>query len=319
MLTYNQLTLDWLSWSFDTDKYQTTKINKFFSIFPELHIKNMYSKQVYSHYEKAFYLTEDIIIYYDSEDGQNKGVNVSVPSHGLEWLFKQFNVSCVSDMLRLILSRGGKISRLDFAFDDYSKTFSPLQYFVWWQNGQFKSKFRVAHFDHGADGGTTFALGNRAGLKYLRIYDKEIESNGQINAIRYEFEFHSYTANALADAIANNQTFSFIDFICSMFKIIENTGKKQKCRENLLQEWFDWVHNLKFNEEISKIPTGLQGKTIEKSVVWFEIYCAKTLAKMFYLFGKDYVLNIGKTAFSKLSPIELEKVISAKEYKYKEN
>ena len=318
MLTYNQLTLDWLSWTFDPDNYTTTKINKFFSVFPELRISEMYSKQVYSHYEKAFYLKSDVLIYYDSEDGQNKGVNVSVPSHGLEYIFGLFNVKSVSEMLRLILDRGGKISRLDFAFDDYSKTFNPLQYFIWWQNGQFKSKFRVAHFDHGADGGTTFALGNRAGLRYLRIYDKDIESGGEIPAIRYEFEFHSYTATALGESIAKNEAFSFVDFITSMFMIIENTGKSKKCREDLLEVWIKWVEDLKFNEEIAKIPTGLRGKTLEKSVVWFEKYCAKTLAKMFYLFGKDYVKEIGDKAFHKLSPIEFEQILEAKEYKYKE-
>ena len=316
MLSMNSMTLDWLSWTFDPYDYSVSKIRKFFTVFPELEVENMYQKQVFSHYEKAFCVRDEILIYYDEEDGQNKGVNVSVPSHGLEWLFNQFNVKTVSEMLALIIDRGGKISRLDFAYDDFSKSYMPLDYFNWWQNGNFKSKFRVAHFDHGADGGTTFALGNRAGLRYLRIYDKDIESKGKVKAVRYEFELHSYTANALAYSIAFEKRFCFRDFILSMFSIIENTGKSQKCREKLNIDWFYWVDNLKFNEELVKIPTGLQGSTVEKNVVWFETYCVKTLAKMFYLFGPEYIDEIARSAFLRLSRSELDTILNAKEYKY---
>lgn len=319
MLDYNNLQLDWLSWSYDPDDYLISKIDHFWSVFPELKVIGMFSKQVYSHYEKAFYLANDIMVYYDTEDGQNKGVNVSVPAHGLEYLFKSFSVSSVADMLKIIIDRGGKISRCDFCYDDISKTFMPLDYFVWWQNGQFKSKFRVAHFDHGADGGTTFSLGNRAGLRFLRIYDKEIESGGENKSVRYEFEFHSYTADSIARSIVSGSNeFRFIDFLESMFIIIENTGKKQKCRENILGEWENWVLNLKFSEEIVKIPTNLPPKDLEKSIGWFEVYCVKTLAKMFMLFGEDYVKEIAIAAVPKLSESDLEHIINAKEYKYKE-
>lgn len=319
-LQYNDLKLDWLAFTYDDDNVDGSKFHRFMSRFPELELVGGHNcKQVYSHYEKTYYCGHDIFVYYDSEDSaQNKGCNCVIPAHSLEYACSLFGCSNARELIAHILNKGCTISRLDFCFDDFTKTFYPLNYFNWWQNGQFKTKFRVAHFDHGSDGGTTFALGNRAGLRYLRIYDKDIESKGEIKAIRYEFEFHSYTAQSLAESFVNNSGFSFRDFILQMFSITENTGKKQKCRENLLYEWISWVNNLKFNEEIIEIPVNMPAKNIEKSIHWFEVYVAKTLAKMFLLFGTDYIHETIEQACYRLSDIELDQITAAEKYTYKE-
>ena len=315
MLNLNDVKLDWLAFSFDTDEYIFSKFDRFMTLFPELKCQEeVNTKRVFSHYEKSYYCGHDIYVFYDSEDSmQNKGCNCVIPAHALEYFMNLLGASSVPDLMQIIIDRGCKFSRLDFAFDDMTKTFMPLQYFVWWQNDQFKSKFKVAHFDHGADGGTTFSLGNRAGLRYLRIYDKDIESKGEIPSVRYEFEFHSYTADALGHQLANKDNFTFHDFITSMFCIIENTGKKQKCREKELMIWKSWVLNLKFNEEIISIHTNMPAKSFEKSVYWFEKYVAKTLAKMYLVFGKQYILETAGKATLHLSDTDLQTIIESEE------
>ena len=149
-LQLTDIKLDWLAFSYDVEEYAFSKFDHFMSIFPELRIigGDVIEKRVYSHYEKSYYCGHDIYVYYDSEDSiQNKGCNCVVPAHALEYFMHLMNVDSVPELMQLIIDRGCRFSRLDFAFDDLSKTFMPLDYFVWWQNDQFKSKFKVAHFD----------------------------------------------------------------------------------------------------------------------------------------------------------------------------
>ena len=58
-------------------------------------------------------------------------------------------------------------------------------------------------------------------------------------------------------------------------------------------------------------------KSFEKSVVWFEKYVAKTLAKMFLVFGREYILDTAAQACMNLTAADLETIIVAEEIKFK--
>jgi len=51
-----------------------------------------------------------------------------------------------------------------------------------------------------AAGGAMFTCGKRGSKQYLRVYDKEIESSGEVVATRWELEFRDEAACSLLDA-----------------------------------------------------------------------------------------------------------------------
>ena len=59
--------------------------------------------------------------------------------------------------------------------------------------------------------GATFYCGARGGDRYLRIYDKNYESNGEIDSVRYEMQLRGERANAIFDHVASGKGFSFAE------------------------------------------------------------------------------------------------------------
>lgn len=147
-----------------------------------------------SHYRFAYGFHENCAFFHDGFE-VNKGFNVSVPGHALSWFFDSAGMS-VLDMFLYFENHYISVSRLDVAVDDFSKSFRPDYYCRLMENNMLKTRIRYWSYI-GSDrstGGRTFALGKRNTQKYLRIYDKDKESNGEIDAVRYEFELHRNTA-----------------------------------------------------------------------------------------------------------------------------
>lgn len=92
-------------------------------------------------------------------------------------------------VFEFINENGGKCTRIDLALDDFLKRVSS-QEFREHRNGPDvvtntrKGKYR------GDDetGGFTFYAGSRNSRMMMRVYDKDIESGGKIDAVRYELE-----------------------------------------------------------------------------------------------------------------------------------
>lgn len=100
------------------------------------------------------------------------------------------------ELMRLVQSVGGRITRLDIAFDDYSRCVTPGEIAEQIRQAEIRVKgFRrwgqkqtrtgnalvedVVHFG---------SRGSNGSGSYLRIYDKNLESGGAINAVRWELE-----------------------------------------------------------------------------------------------------------------------------------
>ncbi|MDF7809651.1 replication initiation factor domain-containing protein, partial [Pontiellaceae bacterium B12219] len=115
-----------------------------------------------------------------------------------------------------------KCSRIDLAFDDFEKIIEPREVLSYADQGFYKG-FRF-HDPHGrrmrngelkGDGVTFGARGG--GGKYLRCYNKELESKGETDSIRWEVEFSKDRANAIFIELVN--CFDLDEFACkiSMF------------------------------------------------------------------------------------------------------
>jgi hypothetical protein len=92
-------------------------------------------------------------------------------------------------------------SRFDSAIDDYSKVIDLDEVKFAQDLGNFAHVEVVGYHESGERGGAekgrTITFGSRSSESYLRIYDKAVQSNGEIDAIRYEVEFKGDKAQAL--------------------------------------------------------------------------------------------------------------------------
>ena len=122
---------------------------------------------------------------------------VSIPGSCLEGL-------PVSETLKLfaeLLIHGVRCSRLDCAFDDYTKSMSPRTLWRVLDVGQRRgvcplvgfrvSEFRASHHSINGSTGDTLSFGRRGkngSGKFIRFYEKHKESKGKIDANRWELE-----------------------------------------------------------------------------------------------------------------------------------
>lgn len=229
-------TLDWLSFTFswktlrDVGIEVEDYIRKYMSIwsyfkyvFPEFALLSE-DMVTLEHgrfgYDQALSFNNELMIMTDSSSIKDDfGVFVTVPSHGLYILAKIFNLpdfnqdfADTQKLFQILLSRGAKITRLDICYDDYQKHLTPLDWSRLFDAGYIECRTR--HKDSiTSPSGSTFYLGKRGKSRMLRVYDKAGESRGQIDAVRYEFEFKNDYAYRFADSVAQGQKFTFLDIL----------------------------------------------------------------------------------------------------------
>lgn len=95
-------------------------------------------------------------------------------------------------------------ARIDVAIDDYSKVLDLGDVKQAQDNGDFAYVETIGYHESGERGkkdkGRTITFGSRQSQAYQRFYDKSVESNGEIDAIRLEVEFKDDKAQALFEA-----------------------------------------------------------------------------------------------------------------------
>lgn len=243
-----EMNLDFLKFScrpYDMTGFQGEHavLDWFKGVFPEFFDPRIMTDcevwERYLHYDFCIAGTNRILIFYDRYDvGQNKGVNVSVPSSGL-WIIKEiFGFNSFIEFLFEIQHRAYKSfklnwTRIDLCFDDYDYRedghFTPLELGNLNRNDQFitKSQFlndfmslpEESQIMGGTGVGWTFYLGSRRSGRYMRVYDKLKESTRKRryylqyhgdnpeyapeikDCVRYEFEIKSRYANNLVSSL----------------------------------------------------------------------------------------------------------------------
>lgn len=97
------------------------------------------------------------------------------------------------ELCRDLHGLGLKATRFDWAIDDYARGLSLQDIYSSYREGAFGRVRRMQVWEECKAGQapvlTGFTCGSRQSDKYIRIYDKMIESRGQVDAIRFEVEF----------------------------------------------------------------------------------------------------------------------------------
>ena len=307
------LKLDWLSFTFKPDlarleeKYGLENINGkmdidfFFMEFPEIEAlkEDFLILSGRSHYQNMIGflgVSDTCRISFNEPDfcEVEMGVNVSVPSHGIEWLYDILNLDkdaadAVKQLFLLLRDRNCNISRIDLAFDDYSKTFRPRQYLDWWNNDQIITRYSKVQFcSSQREYGNTIYFGSRKTGKMLRIYDKDFESKGEYDVVRYEFELHSKYAKDMFQYLIDNDGICFSSYILDFFRVVDNSGK-DKCvtRMPILKEWQEFLAKSDFCEEVKKviIPTYTLDARKTDTTYWLLNNCLSNIKGYAAVFG----------------------------------
>lgn len=244
-------------------------------------------------YNNVFAFTDFITIRYDDRDS-SRGLCVSITARGLETFFSWFNTLSDDDgkvavVFKLLKDRGCRPSRIDLAFDDESKTFTPDQYERWLLEGYFNTKMKKHGFFCDDKKGYTFYLGSRR-KKLIRIYDKDKESDGEINAIRYEFELHGLYAEAMFDQIIDENIPAFGDLILDSFRIINPDSDSNISRCEMLVEWEDFVKST-LTQNYVTVTHYKRYKNINNLQRWIEHDVMPSLKAYELFFGRSWLLH----------------------------
>ncbi len=186
-------------------------------------------------------------------------------------------------------------SLIDLAVDDYNKTID-LNYVERlchdWQYVGFGNTFEAYHKGRNNSKGHTLQLGNRGKLgggKRLKIYDKNVESGGLINAIRIELSLSQHYAkeffiqlckfpvecwSQLWKAALNGA----INFIRRRGENDKNPGRRER------YEWWDLIvgDSLEF-----KPSRQFKEPTVERVVTWFYKQVAPSLAVLMWIMSDE--------------------------------
>lgn len=288
--------LDYLNFTYFKNDSEDI-LQSFLDDFPEFssHLDDMIILQGRNWgYKHVLAFTDFITIRYD--DTCDKGVSVSITGSGLETFISWFNTvlhlekpeNRISRLFEMLKARGCRPSRIDLAYDDFSKKFTPKDYAVWFYNGCFNTRMLKHSVVCDGKKGYTFYIGNRR-KKLIRIYDKNIESKGEIDAIRYEFELHGDYAVAMFDQIISEDVPLFGDLILDSFKIINRDSNERIDRCEMLDEWEQFVKS-SLTQNYITVSHYKRSTSWEKLQKWLEKDVMPALKAYEVMFGKSWLL-----------------------------
>jgi len=224
-------------------------------------------------------------------------------------------------LLECIQELGGKCIRIDVFFDDYNRTVSLKELRTTIDKHDF-SGFRVASKNQTIDvtkkenGGVTYDAvtfgrrGSKGSGKYFRIYDKNIESKGKENCIRFEQEYSQHYAQKVFTILAgtggNLDVFAVScgAMIGGSIRFVHRTGERNIVRLKL----YDWWEEITKYLGILSVRIAKKKCALTGMISWHERQLSPSLACIRKAFAteKDFYrwldnsLNVGESRMNKL-------------------
>jgi len=274
-----------------------------------LNLKPIHNEYSFNRYDCSYaWETHGVYVLYDSNDTRSKKLHAGritlvMPATALssfdeETLFrlhkdfeKEFDFHC---------------SRYDIAFDDYDKIISPslvaeqakLGNVTGYRKFEHRTgKCNIGKPDTSAGETCTFGSRGRNGSgKYLRFYDKEKESNGEIPAYRMELEMSKDIARQGFDLVCKSDNintmvrwlgellFGSIDFVDRQL----NPTEKNIDRLSRLHWWQKII--AEYGQY--KLRNTRKIKTIETAIDWVNTSVAPTLAMISKAIGCEHFMPL---------------------------
>jgi len=221
-------------------------------------------------------------------------------------------LDCIKDL-------EGRATRIDVFFDDYNHTVSLEELRITVDKKDF-SGFQIASVSHTLNrtkkenGGLTYdsvTFGRRGSAgsgKYLRIYDKNLESNGEQNCIRWEVEFTQHHAekvfNILSGTCGNLDVFAVScgALIGGIMRFVHRTGDKNIGRLDV----YDWWEEITKSLGVLSIRIAKKKNTLVGMIEWARRQVSQTFAVIDISFKTrrdffDFMQDMLKEGESKMS------------------
>ena len=229
----------------------------------------------YFGYEKGMVGPGGARIWWDAPGRDD--IHVSLPGQACGIVGQKRMVS----FLKYALGHGGKASRCDTAMDDYQRVVSPCQVLGAIQGPNVVTHAKKVLTQQGGVVGSreltgaTVYLGAPGSRQRLRVYDKGLESGGEMDCIRWELESRDEAAETMAVALAYqdwgqvmaSRLVGFVDF-----RVADSHSEVEK-RERL--PWFQSLVGLvgKASAYLPKV-----ARTVEQVVEWIDHAIGPSLA-----------------------------------------
>lgn len=321
-------TIDWLEFTYlcPENLAGCTVFENFLDEFPEFEAvldEMVLLEKGRMGYTQVYAFTDEFTISYNPDE-EKMGIHVTFPAHGLYRIMQIFGLDDISEyadasaLMLILKSRGCRISRIDLAYDDYSKTFTPHDFLKWKSDERISTKSKVWGFvGSEATKGGTFTLGKRGKGRYMRIYDKEYESKGVINSIRYEFELRQEWAALIQDKIITGVDFSVADIIDDMFTITNEydiSGNKEldsvrKSRAGVDEKWqlfLESIRTIRKRHVEVKVCNVKQHNSFDKKEEWIKTQVLPTLFMFSEVVGMDKLIEMIGIQSGRLKPLQRE-------------
>ena len=303
----NRIGIDWLQGTFDYSAFNAIK-----SYLVELcggKVPESLGRGYLGFQNSLTFEPFEIKMMWD-EDPRNKGL------HGNRWLLqmngtslKSFPAGSVYLLFSYLHGQGMKATRTDLAFDDCLKIITPrgvldmlnehegcvsgFRSYCYYEGKRFVSKDGETGFENVLiNQGITFGTRGKNGSgRFLRCYDKERESKGEIDAIRWEVEYSKDVAHKVFCELA-----TCIDLKAFCHKIGKLIGgaidfipprgkKKRRYPQDRLDFWKKIVQLL----GVAKIRRAAENGSIEKTEKWIAENVTPAFAKLVEAKGEHYV------------------------------
>lgn len=157
-----------------------------------------------------------------------------------------------------------------------------------------------------ADGeivGDTINLGSRTSNVFLRIYNKELESEKEefINVIRIELELKKESAENCLKELLEKEVGEVVKGILNNYiRILKPSTQKNKSRWETALYWDKFIQQV----EKIKLSNGIIEKTLDQKIEWFEKQVGTTMA-MIHIAEEEKLQQILEGGFKRLKEKDL--------------
>jgi len=287
------LSLDWLSGSIPYIKTDSvlTHLESLIGSAPTVHSYGQYRYDKQSTFEGA-----GITVFYDSTPERANDVHggrslVVCTGTGLQMLGQS---TCYALCKYLVFDAWCKATRIDCAFDDYHAVKTPTQ--VWSDcclDRHYTRFQKCGHITENGSFGTssdtvTFGTrGKNGGGSYLRYYRKDLESDGEIDAYRWEVEFSKTKAQEALFALAKCPDLECYTALLGAFVggSIDFVDRKDRNLSRATRQ--DWWSEILGRIGTARIRVSAPVQDVEKARKWVRKSVVGSLLLLEKSFGKE--------------------------------
>lgn len=239
----------------------------------------------------------------------------STPFSESAYEMEDFDSTVFLDLLKVI-SKFGKLTRLDIALDDMGAQYFTVSDFNRYLDArQYSSRIRhkesIISHENGVLSGETVYFGKRSSGFMLRVYNKQLEQNDKRSRlglplietpwVRWEMELKEDTACVACEELISRKSLAAVcaGILASKLRLIEQDNvRKDRC--STLKRWEEFLCNA---EKISMYRRP-EAPTIDRAYSWLRRQVAPTLASVLLAFGGsvDFIYDLLELGNVRLSP-----------------